>query len=87
MMKKEIEKYVPVNRLKYYFAVDTKYVVSKLGLLLFPFTHRVCWKYFFEGKLFLVLLRIGLLNMNKMDQFSPDMKLMLQICTYLQWHM
>lgn len=42
MVKKEIEKYVPVSRLKYYFAVDTKYVVSKLGLLLFPFTHRVC---------------------------------------------
>lgn len=40
-MKNEFERYVPVSRLKYYFAVDTKYVVSKLGLLLFPFTHAV----------------------------------------------
>lgn len=40
-MEKEIEKYVPVSKLKYYFAVDTKYVVSKLGLLFFPFSHTV----------------------------------------------
>lgn len=39
MVKKEIERFVPVNRLKYYFAVDTKYVLTKLGLLFFPFTH------------------------------------------------
>lgn len=39
MVKKEIERYVPVSKLKYYFAVDTKYVLSKLGLLMFPFTH------------------------------------------------
>lgn len=38
-MKSEIERYVPVSRLKYYFAVDTKYVLSKLKLLFFPFTH------------------------------------------------
>ncbi|KAK6621505.1 hypothetical protein RUM44_001312 [Polyplax serrata] len=37
---KEIEKYVPVSRLKYYFAVDTSYVYKKLGLIFFPFTHR-----------------------------------------------
>lgn len=41
---KEIEKYVPVSRLKYYFAVDTSYVYKKLGLIFFPFTHRVCRK-------------------------------------------
>ncbi|XP_044728758.1 protein YIF1B [Chrysoperla carnea] len=39
VVEKEIEKYVPVSKLKYYFAVDTKYVVSKLGLLFFPFSH------------------------------------------------
>lgn len=39
MVEQEIKKIVPVNKLKYYFAVDTKYVISKLGLLFFPFTH------------------------------------------------
>lgn len=34
-----LEKYVPVSRIKYYFAVDTRYVTKKLGLLFFPFTH------------------------------------------------
>lgn len=40
MLKKEVERYVPVSKLKYYFAVDTKYVISKLMLLFFPFTHK-----------------------------------------------
>lgn len=39
LVDRELEKYVPVSRLKYYFAVDTGYVTKKLGLLLFPFTH------------------------------------------------
>jgi len=38
-MHKNIEKYVSTTKLKYYFAVDTKYVGKKLGLILFPFTH------------------------------------------------
>lgn len=38
---REFEKYVPVSRLKYYFAVDTGYVVKKMRLLLFPFWHPV----------------------------------------------
>ncbi|XP_046434827.1 protein YIF1B-B isoform X1 [Neodiprion virginianus] len=37
--KQQLEKYVPVTALKYYFAVDTDYVISKLVLLFFPFTH------------------------------------------------
>lgn len=41
LVDREIEKYVPVSRLKYYFAVDTSYVLRKLKLLFFPFTHRV----------------------------------------------
>lgn len=41
IVKAEIEKYVPVSRLKYYFAVDTKYVLNKLKLLFFPFTQSV----------------------------------------------
>lgn len=39
IIKQEMEKYVPVSKLKYYFAVDTKYVLKKLVLLFFPFTH------------------------------------------------
>ena len=34
-----------MSKLKYYFAVDTSYVVKKLGLLVFPFTHKVCTYY------------------------------------------
>jgi len=41
LVDRELEKYIPVSRLKYYFAVDTAYVTKKLGLLFFPFTHSV----------------------------------------------
>lgn len=41
IVDRELEKYVPVSRLKYYFAVDSKYVTNKLRLLFFPFTHSV----------------------------------------------
>lgn len=39
--KQQLEKFVPVTALKYYFAVDTNYVFTKLTLLFFPFTHKV----------------------------------------------
>ncbi|KDR20942.1 protein YIF1B isoform X2 [Zootermopsis nevadensis] len=39
LVDRELEKYIPVSRLKYYFAVDTRYVLKKLGLLFFPFVH------------------------------------------------
>lgn len=35
--KKNLDKYVSIGQLKYYFAVDTSYVGKKLGVLLFPF--------------------------------------------------
>jgi len=38
-LKKNLDKYVSIGQLKYYFAVDTTYVAKKLGLLLFPFSH------------------------------------------------
>lgn len=41
MVETHFEKYVPITRLKYYFAVDNKYVINKLRLLFFPFTHSV----------------------------------------------
>ncbi|CAI5780563.1 Protein YIF1 [Podarcis lilfordi] len=37
---RNIDRFVPVTKLKYYFAVDTVYVGRKLGLLLFPFLHQ-----------------------------------------------
>lgn len=37
---REIERYVPIDKIKYYFAVDTGYVTRKLFLLLFPFGHK-----------------------------------------------
>lgn len=40
LVNKEFEKYVSVTKLKYYFAVDNRYVMSKLRLLFFPFAHR-----------------------------------------------
>lgn len=42
IVNKKLEKYVSVSELKYYFAVDTKYVLRKLLLIFFPFTHKVC---------------------------------------------
>lgn len=39
LMESQFEKYIPLTRLKYYFAVDNKYVINKLRLLIFPFTH------------------------------------------------
>lgn len=40
LVNKEFEKYVSITKLKYYFAVDNRYVMSKLRLLFFPFAHR-----------------------------------------------
>ncbi|XP_052756521.1 protein YIF1B-B [Galleria mellonella] len=40
VMQRELNKFVPVSRLRYYFAVDTRYVFRKLLLLIFPFTHK-----------------------------------------------
>lgn len=30
-----------INKLKYFFAVDTTYVMKKLGVLVFPYVHQV----------------------------------------------
>ncbi|XP_055381259.1 protein YIF1B-B [Condylostylus longicornis] len=40
LMENQFEKWIPVTRLKYYFAVDNKYVINKIKLLFFPFTHK-----------------------------------------------
>jgi len=38
-VKAEIDKYMSVSKLKYYFAVDTQYVLKKMRLIFFPFAH------------------------------------------------
>ncbi|XP_055519720.1 protein YIF1B isoform X2 [Leucoraja erinacea] len=40
IVDKNIDRFIPVSRLKYYFAVDTIYVGKKLGLLVFPYMHQ-----------------------------------------------
>lgn len=39
LLEKKFEKYMSVSKLKYYFAVDTQYVMRKIKLIFFPFTH------------------------------------------------
>jgi len=39
MVEKKLDHFLSVSKLKYYFAVDTNYVVKKLGLVSFPFAH------------------------------------------------
>lgn len=43
VVQREIGRYVPVSKLRYYFAVDTRYVLKKILLILFPFTHKVIY--------------------------------------------
>ncbi|XP_073676157.1 protein YIF1A [Garra rufa] len=40
IVNKEINRFMSVNKLKHFFAVDTKYVMKKLLLLMFPYTHQ-----------------------------------------------
>ncbi|XP_016951240.1 protein YIF1B isoform X3 [Drosophila biarmipes] len=40
IMENQFEKWVPVAKLKYYFAVDNAYVGRKLRLLFFPYIHK-----------------------------------------------
>ena len=44
MVENQFEKCVPVAKLKYYFSVDNNYVIHKMRLLFFPFTHRVSFE-------------------------------------------
>lgn len=41
LVENQFEKWVPVAKLKYYFAVDNAYVGRKLRLLFFPYLHKV----------------------------------------------
>lgn len=37
----QISRFMSINKLKYFFAVDTRYVLKKLMILMFPYTHQV----------------------------------------------
>lgn len=37
----KVNSFLSLTNLKYYFAVDTAYVLKKLGIVMFPFSHRV----------------------------------------------
>lgn len=37
----KLDRFIPISKLKYYFAVDTLYVGKKLGLVVFPYMHEV----------------------------------------------
>nr|XP_046244806.1 protein YIF1B isoform X2 [Scatophagus argus] len=39
MVDKNLDRFIPISKLKYYFAVDTVYVGKKLSLLVFPYMH------------------------------------------------
>ncbi|XP_076845920.1 protein YIF1B isoform X1 [Brachyhypopomus gauderio] len=39
IMDKNLDRFIPISKLKYYFAVDTLYVGKKIGLLVFPYMH------------------------------------------------
>ncbi|XP_065921008.1 protein YIF1B-B-like [Dysidea avara] len=39
-MQQNLNQFVATHRFKYYFAVDTNYVLRKLGILMFPFIHK-----------------------------------------------
>ncbi|XP_064830372.1 protein YIF1B-like isoform X1 [Oncorhynchus masou masou] len=40
LVDKNLDRFLPISKLKYYFAVDTIYVGKKLGLLVFPYMHQ-----------------------------------------------
>uniref|UniRef100_A0ACB8G790 Uncharacterized protein n=1 Tax=Sphaerodactylus townsendi TaxID=933632 RepID=A0ACB8G790_9SAUR len=40
IVHKEIDRFMSINKLKYFFAVDTSYVMKKLALLVFPYVHQ-----------------------------------------------
>ncbi|OXB82806.1 UNVERIFIED_CONTAM: hypothetical protein H355_000504 [Colinus virginianus] len=68
MVDRNIDRFLPVGRLKYYFAVDTVYVGRKLGLLFFPFLHQIDrflpvgrLKYYFAVDTVYVGRKLGLL--------------------------
>ncbi|NXX46478.1 YIF1B protein, partial [Tricholaema leucomelas] len=92
IVDRNIDRFVPVGRLKYYFAVDTVYVGRKLGLLVFPFLHRDPSPLTFGCGLplpssvmaFITYILVAGLALGTQNRFSPD-SLGLQASSALAW--
>lgn len=86
LVDKEIEKYVPISRLKYYFAVDTAYVSKKLSIILFPYIHSVRYLLLFSfyASMFSTLDSCALIVVEKIESlisiFLIILKIDAQIC-------
>ncbi|XP_054714378.1 protein YIF1B-B-like [Uloborus diversus] len=77
MVEQKLEKYVPISKMKYYFAVDTGYVTKKLGLLFFPFTHKE-WAVHYNNQNEPVAPRY---DVNAPDLYIPTMAFVTYILT------
>ncbi|NXJ17098.1 YIF1B protein, partial [Dicrurus megarhynchus] len=77
IVEENLGRWVPVGRLKYYFAVDTAYVAKKLRLLVFPFGHQVLgatgsdWEGV-QAMAFLTYILLAGLALGTQNRFSPD---------------
>ncbi|NXS85614.1 YIF1B protein, partial [Erpornis zantholeuca] len=80
IVEENLGRWVPVGRLKYYFAVDTVYVAKKLRLLVFPFGHQVLeglggtgrdWEGV-QAMAFLTYILLAGLALGTQNRFSPD---------------
>uniref|UniRef100_A0A8C5KFC6 Protein YIF1 n=1 Tax=Jaculus jaculus TaxID=51337 RepID=A0A8C5KFC6_JACJA len=95
LVDKNIDRFIPVTKLKYYFAVDTVYVGKKLGLLVFPYLHQVrtsqprgwglgCLYLPSIAMAFITYILVAGLALGTQDRFSPDL-LGLQASSALAW--
>ncbi|XP_054855066.1 protein YIF1B isoform X2 [Eublepharis macularius] len=99
LVDRNIERLVPVGRLKYYFAVDSLYVGRKLGRLLFPFLHQVQYQQdrpvaprldvnapdlYIPVMAFITYILVAGLALGTQNRFSPDL-LGLQASSALAW--
>ncbi|EGV93012.1 Protein YIF1B [Cricetulus griseus] len=89
LVDKNIDRFIPVTKLKYYFAVDTVYVGKKLGLLVFPYLHQVSTTRCLapacnQAMAFITYILVAGLALGTQDRFSPDL-LGLQASSALAW--
>ncbi|XP_047739627.1 protein YIF1B-B-like isoform X2 [Hyalella azteca] len=79
-----LEKYMSVSKVKYYFAVDTRYVMKKIQLIFFPFAHssegvQVQPRHdvnapdlYIPTMAFVTYILVAGLSLGLMNRFSPD---------------
>uniref|UniRef100_A0A3B4DGN7 Protein YIF1 n=1 Tax=Pygocentrus nattereri TaxID=42514 RepID=A0A3B4DGN7_PYGNA len=88
MMDKNLDRFIPISKLKYYFAVDTVYVGKKLGLLVFPYMHEVrlifCPVCVFPAMAFITYILVAGLALGTQNRFSPEI-LGMQASSALVW--